>query len=194
MVLTWIQDRVQRLEFINDQTERYRLEKSGHIEIDKTGAYPVYKLTKKGEGLLQQIEKKLAHEYGGKSANKPHVDDSRKEDWLPFIKKFNEMFPKGKRKGSSTYYRCNENELFERFLWFFGEYPEYSWEEVLDATLKYVTPFHISMDYQYMNAAKYFIKKEDKNKVVSSALADALYNIKEGNEEEVDDGTVYFGP
>lgn len=192
LVLTWVRDRIQRLEYINDQTERYRLEKTGHLIADNTGSFPVFKLTKKGEGLLQAVDKKLLHHYAGKSTDKP--DDQRKEEWKPFIQQFNQLWPAGKRTNSSGYYRCNENELFERFLWFFDEYPEYSWEEILEAAKRYVSPFHTSMDFTYLQSAKYFIKKEDKNKTVTSNLADNLYNIRSGNDQLVNDGTFYFGP
>lgn len=191
MVLTWIKKRTQRMDFINDQTEKYRLEKSGHVVLDKSGPMPVYKLTKKGEDLLDSLESKLLHEYAGKSSDNPKTD-VRKLEWSPMIKQYNELWPKGKRSNSSGYYRCNENELFERFLWFFGEYPEYTWTDVMDAANKYVAPFNISMEFTYLQSAKYFIKREDKNKTITSNLADVIYNIKSGNEHEVETGHFYF--
>ena len=45
-----------------------------------------------------------------------------------------------------------------------------------------------------MQTSKYFIKKDDKNKVTTSTLSTHCYNIVEGNDEEISTGTYYFGP
>jgi hypothetical protein len=65
---------------------------------------------------------------------------------------------------------------------------------VLTATEKYVKIFEESNDYTFMQTSKYFIKKDDKNRVTTSTLSTHCYNIVEGNDEEISSGTYYFGP
>jgi hypothetical protein len=45
-----------------------------------------------------------------------------------------------------------------------------------------------------MQTSKYFIKKEDKSKSVTSTLATVCYDISEGNDTEISTGFHYFGP
>jgi hypothetical protein len=116
------------------------------------------------------------------------------EDWEEKIKQYNELFPKGKKEGSSVSFRTNPKELYEKFKWFFQEYPEYDWDMVLNATEKYIKVFEEACDYTYMQTSKYFIKKDDKNKVTTSTLSTHCYNIAEGNNEDISTGTYYFGP
>jgi hypothetical protein len=80
-------------------------------------------------------------------------------------------------------------------VWFFKEYPEYTWEDVFTATTRYVEPFEESSDYTYMQTSRYFIKKDDKSKNTISTLAGICYNISQGNDEDVkESGYHYFGP
>jgi hypothetical protein len=83
--------------------------------------------------------------------------------------------------------------LYQRFVWFFTEYPEYTWEDVFVATKKYLAGFEASVDYTYAQTSKYFIKKDDKNKNIVSTLATMCYNIAQGNDDEIDSGFHYFG-
>jgi hypothetical protein len=126
-----------------------------------------------------------------KRAKKTEVPFS---DWEEQIVKYNEMFPKGKKIGSSVTFRTNPKELFDRFKWFFKEYPEYTWEDVLTATEMYVKVYEDANDFTYMQTSKYFVKKEDKSKSTTSTMASLIYNIKSGNVDDVDSGFHYFGP
>lgn len=96
---------------------------------------------------------------------------------------------------SAHSYRTNPKELYDKFIWFFNEYPDYTWELVLQATGQYVKSFQDASDYTYMQSSKYFIKKEDKNKQVTSTLASMCWNMLEGNDVDVtSEGYHYFGP
>lgn len=111
-------------------------------------------------------------------------------DYKENVLKYNSLFPKGKRKDSSTGYRANPKELEQVFRWFFATYPEYSWDDVLTVTEKYIQSFN--GDYTYLKNAKYFVKKTDKNNIVTSMLANLIYNYKE-NSDVFDSGTFYYG-
>jgi hypothetical protein len=148
-----------------------------------------YTLTQKAIHFVHESEAYICNLPTIKAINKISY-----KDWEERIKEYNEMFPKGKRRGSSLSFRTNPKELYDRFKWFFTEYPEYDWEMVMNVTKKYVETFETSCDYTYMQSSKYFIKKEDRNKTIISTLATMCYNTTEGDDEEVSTGTYYFGP
>ena len=173
--------------YVNFNHEQYRLEITGHLKKDVTGVSPVYKITDKGVMLLKEAEHTLTKMKRAKK-------NISTENWEENIAKYNEMFPKGKKEGASISFRTNPKELMERFIWFFKEYPEYTWELVFQATERYVNSFDETTGYTYMQTSKYFIKKEDKSKTITSTLATMCYNIKEGNDVEINTGYHYFGP
>lgn len=157
-----------------------------HVAEDKTIFYTI---TAKAAHVIHESEVYICNIKTVKKVNK--VDF---KDWEDKIKQYNELFPKGKKEGSSISFRTNPKELYEKFKWFFQEYPEYDWDMVLAATEKYIKVFEESNDYTYMQTSKYFIKKDDKNRVSTSTLSTHCYNIAEGNDEELSTGTYYFGP
>ena len=59
---------------------------------------------------------------------------------------------------SGKYARGNAKNIEENFMWFFQEYPDYNWENILEATEKYVEEYRVK-NYEYMRTAMYFIKK-----------------------------------
>lgn len=174
--------------YINFKSEQYRLSLTGHLAEDKKGLSSTYKITDKGLHIIREAEAIMAKM---KRAKKTEIPFS---DWEEKIEAYNNLFPKGKKAGSSVSFRTNPKDLFDRFKWFFKEYPEYTWEEVMAATEKYMKVFEESNDFTYMQTSKYFIKKEDKSKTVTSTMADICYNIKAGNDEDMDSGFHYFGP
>lgn len=103
------------------------------------------------------------------------------------------LFPKGAKKSSDsprgTPWRGNKKDIADRLRKFFDKYGKYSFEDIIDATKRYVESFE--GNYTYMRVLKYFIWKEEKQydefgvyKVSpSSDLADFLENKEAGNEE-----------
>lgn len=170
--------------------EQYKLSLNGflteHQDSDKNTFYTI---TAKAVHVIHESEVYICNIKNIKKVNK--IDF---KDWENKIKQYNELFPKGKKEGSSISFRTNPKELYEKFKWFFQEYPEYDWDMVLAATEKYIKVFEESNDYTYMQTSKYFIKKDDKNRVTTSTLSTHCYNIAEGNDEEISTGTYYFGP
>jgi len=84
------------------------------------------------------------------------------------VTKYRELFPKGVVNGKAL--RNGTIELTNRMLWFFKNYPQYTWDHVLNATQNYINSF--GTDLTYCKTSAYFIKKEDKNKNTISLLAD----------------------
>jgi hypothetical protein len=169
--------------FINVRSEQYRLALCEYMkEVDG-----IYVLTTVGKGVLRNGQKILE-----KAPPKKKIPF---EEWQENIVRYNEFFPKGKRPDSAHSYRTNPKELYDRFIWFFNEYPEYTWDLVFQAVEQYADAFRESGDYMYMANSKYFIKKEDKNKQVSSTLGSMCWNILEGNDVDISkEGFHYFGP
>jgi len=169
--------------FINVRSEQYRLALCDYMkEVEGT-----YVLTTLGKGVLRNGQKLL--EKAPKPKKVPF------EEWEEHITKYNECFPKGKRPDSTHAYRTNPKELYERFIWFFNEYPEYTWDLVHQATEQYIESFKEQSDYTYIQSSKYFIKKDDKNKQTVSGLATMCWNIVEGNDTDIiNEGFHYFGP
>jgi hypothetical protein len=174
--------------YINFRHEQYRLEMTGHLKEEKKDVGSVYVLTEKGLHLLREAEEVALKAKRAKKAKIPLAE------WEDHIVTFNNMFPRGKKQGTTFSFRTNPKELMERFVWFFKEYPEYTWEQVLEATKRYCDSFDESTGYTYMQVSKYFIKKDDKFRSTSSTLANIIYNMLEGNDEEVSSGYHYFGP
>ncbi len=174
--------------YINFRHEQYRLEMTGHLKEEKKDVGSVYVLTEKGLHLLREAEEVALKAKRAKKAKIPLAE------WEDNIKRFNEMFPRSKKEGTNLSFRTNPKELMERFVWFFKEYPDYTWEQVFQATQKYCDSFDESTGYTYMQISKYFIKKDDKFRSTSSTLANMIYNMLEGNDEEVSSGYHYFGP
>lgn len=86
------------------------------------------------------------------------------EELLELAKQMRELYPQGKMKnryGQPTpyYYRCNNSEVVKKLKKFFTIFGNYSNEEILDATKRYVASFR--GNYANMRLIKYFILKDD---------------------------------
>lgn len=113
---------------------------------------------------------------------------------LSLAKQMRELFPKGKMPGTAFYYRCNNREVVLKLKKFFLQYGQYSDEEILNATKKFIASYH--GDFKYMPLIKYFISKnkkiEDENGEFhiqeTSELASYLENedLSESIEEDDD--------
>lgn len=75
--------------------------------------------------------------------------------------KMMEIFPKGKKEGTKTYWKGNlrDNQLrLKKFFKLYGD--KYTDEQILDATKSYVSSFN--GNYNFMRVLKYFIWKDVK--------------------------------
>lgn len=90
------------------------------------------------------------------------------------------LYPKG--NSSSGYpWRGNLRDLTKRLKKFFKLYGNWTDEEIIDATQRYIS--HYNGDYTYMRILKYFILKSDKGEE-GSDLATWLENDTEVNNDD----------
>ena len=112
------------------------------------------------------------------------------EDLTALALKMQAVYPKGKMFDNVHCYQSNKKEIANKLKKFFVEYGEYSEEEILDATKRYVASF--MGNYRFMKALNNFVWKMDKeddeegntHNVRHSSLADYLEN-----KESEEDGT-----
>lgn len=95
------------------------------------------------------------------------------------ITKYNELFP-SKMAGSKKYMRSNIKSVETNFRWFFETY-QYTWEQILTATQKYIMQ-QLRENYKYTRTSMYFIKKQEKGTIVSD-LADWCEMVQSGADE-----------
>lgn len=186
-ILHCIYKKYSYVNYVNTATELYRLEMTKHVVKNTNEFGSSFTITTKGLHLLKESEDVLINKKQVKKNDIPFAD------WESKIIAYNNLFPKGKKEGSSVSFRTNPKELHDKFKWFFAEYPDYDWDFVMKATELYVKPFDETSDYMYMQTSKYFIRKDDKNKNTTSTLGSMCYNLAEGNLDEVSDGYKYFG-
>lgn len=110
-------------------------------------------------------------------------------DLVKIAEKMQAVYPKGKMFDNVHCFQSNKKEIANKLKKFFVEYGEYSEEEILDATKRYVASF--MGNYRFMKALNNFVWKMDKeddeegntHNVRHSSLADYLEN-KESEEDE----------
>lgn len=71
-----------------------------------------------------------------------------------------EMFPEGRKSGTTLYWRGNTKDISRRLKKFFKIYGDRTDNEIIKATKRYVESFN--GNYQYMRVLKYFIWKDEK--------------------------------
>ena len=127
-------------------------------------------LTNKAAMILNEFE--MLHV----KTKKKVVSEVLGSDSIERIKEYREIFP-AKRLPSGELARQSVQELKDKFVWFFKNYPEYDWDLILDATDYYNDVFK-KKNYMYMVTSSYFIKKTNsQTKEVSSKLADYCQQI-----------------
>ena len=120
-------------------------------------------------------------------------DSTSDERLLQLAEKMRAAYPAGRHpdkygRPSPYLYRCNRGEIVKKLKKFFAEHGDYSDEEIINATKRYVAAF--GGNYKFLPLLKYFISKmkdeedEDGNthKVEYSPLADYLENEEVEND------------
>lgn len=126
-----------------------RLIKKGYIRKDE-GLF--------GEGF-QLNETFLDKVYAALLSRDPDVPDEGRLDNL--ASQLMEIYPRGKKGGTTSYWRGNRKEVRERLQKFFKLYgSKFTDEQILQATQNYVTSFN--GNYSYMRVLKYFIMKDER--------------------------------
>lgn len=80
---------------------------------------------------------------------------------LNLARKLMEIYPKGKKPGTSTFWKGNAKDNTLRLKKFFKLYGnKYTDEQIIDATHRYIDSFNGR--YDYMRVLKYFIWKDER--------------------------------
>lgn len=118
----------------------------------------------------------------------PSADDERV---ISLAKSMQECFPRVfiRPNGERCYFRGNIKEITNQLKRFFSRYGNYTDEEILDATKRYVASYH--GEYSRMRLLKYFIGKDEKKldgegEVYVDKLSD-LATFLENKDDEEDD-------
>ena len=119
----------------------------------------------------------LAFKEGAKGLKGARPFKALGENYTEFLKLYREAFPKGKLPSGKPA-RVNMRTLENCFRWFFETY-DYTWDEVAQATLMYVSEYE-DKEYMYMKTSQYFVCKQDKHKVKHSELADYCDMVRDG--------------
>jgi hypothetical protein len=73
-------------------------------------------------------------------------------------KQLQENYIPGKKAGTQDYFKGSSAEIIQRLKRFFAEYGEFTDEQIINATKKYVASFN--GDYRFAQLLKYFISKK----------------------------------
>lgn len=130
-----------------------------------------------------------------KSFMSGHQSIVDKRNNIELAKKMAEIFPKMLKPGTSYYFRSNPKETAAKLEKFFEQYGQYTEEQILEATRKYVEMKMANNDLKTMRVLKYFIWKDDEKLddegnlriTRKSELADYLDNLdsEDGTQLEV---------
>lgn len=91
-------------------------------------------------------------------------------------KTLQEIYIPGKKEGTQDYFRGGSAEIVQKLKHFFAEYGEYTDEEIIEATKKYVASFN--GNYRFAQLLKYFISKKVDGEKGSRLLA-YIENLKQ---------------
>lgn len=130
-------------------TAQEELIKKGYITANRNDLFQQigWRLTNKGTGVIDSV-----------------IMDSDKEQepddkLIQLATRLKEIFPKGKKEGTSYYWAEGVALIVRRLRLFFKKYGNtYTDEQIIQATSKYVEGFN--GNYAYMRLLKYFILKE----------------------------------
>lgn len=110
------------------------------------------------------------------------------ERLLPLVDALMQIFPAGKKEGTTLYWKGNRKDNKERLQKFFKLYGnKYSDEQILQAARKYVESFN--GQYAYMRTLKYFIWKDERKinnegKTYIEEVSDLASYIENAGQEE----------
>ena len=150
-------------------------------------------LITKANGTIQSLNRKYSATEKGIALADELIADSeqsianqvnRIEDLANTLR---EMYPNGKIPGTSYYYRGNKADIVRKLKSFFRRYGEYTNEQIIEATQRYIDSFN--GNYIYLKLLKYFIWKDetrDGEVIQSSVLADWIENKGQVNHTNSD--------
>lgn len=105
-------------------------------------------------------------------------------DLLSLAGKLKEIFPSGKKEGTSNYWAEGKLLIVKRLKAFFKKYGnEYTDDQIIQAAKKYVEGFN--GNYQFMRTLKYFIFKDQEVAGERDYSSDLLNYIENAGQEDV---------
>ncbi len=128
-----------------------------------------YLVTAEGVAILETV--------GYTSTKEPVIDS--KLDLSTITQQYNDMFPKMKA-GSGSYMRSNPKDVKDALKWFITNY-KYPWDIILKATARYLDDEELK-SFKYTSTSRYFIKKMDVSRTITSKLADWCEIVQNGEE------------
>lgn len=138
-------------------------------------------LTYKGLTILQEFETFLV------KTKKIVTNAVLGNDADEMVEKYRQYFPKKLATGPG---RQSTRELKQKFVWFFKNHPEFTWEDVLEAA-NYYSCEYAQKNNEYMTNSSNFIKKDTVSKESTSKLADYCQIIIDMiNEEKKENETI----
>lgn len=72
--------------------------------------------------------------------------------------KLRDMYIPGKKLGTQDYFKCSSSEVEQKLKRFFAEYGEFTDEQIIGATQRYIDSFN--GNYRFAQLLKYFISKK----------------------------------
>lgn len=151
--------------------------KKGYITAERDNMFQQngWRVTRKGNELIDSVVL---------DSDKSEKSDA---DILALAEQLKEVFPAGRKDGTSNYWAEGKALIAKRLKAFFKKYgTDYTDEQIIAATKKYVESFN--GNYQFMRTLKYFIFK-DKDVAGEREYSSDLLNYLEnaGNEEILKD-------
>lgn len=156
-----------------EEANRLLIEK-GYITAERDNLFQEkgWRVTRKGNELLDSVV--LDSESSEKSD----------EDILTLAGKLKEVFPAGKKDGTSNYWAEGKALIAKRLKAFFKKYgTAYTDEQIINAAKKYVEGFN--GDYQFMRTLKYFIFKDRDIAGEREYTSDLLNYLENAGNEDI---------
>ncbi len=125
------------------------------------------KLQQKALDLIKQVENFFI------SVKRKSDKEIMGEEWEKRIEQYQEIFPKMKLPNGKAG-RSDNKVVEDNFKWFFTNY-NYTWEEILNATTRYVNDYQ-RKNYKFMRTSQFFIRKQVVGRDFTSDLAEWCNN------------------
>ena len=94
--------------------------------------------------------------------------ESKEDRFILLADALRELYPKGKKEGTAYMWRDSTSVISKRLKAFTKKYGDFTDEQILEATKRYVNSFN--GDHRYMQLLKYFISKQS---VIDGSIEDS---------------------
>lgn len=136
-----------------------------------------------GEKIASFAINTKGKEFVNQVLTESQIHDNR-DDLKELAKSLKEIYPKGRKEGSSLPWADGIALIEKRLKLFFKKYGEFSHEAIISATKDYVEGFN--GDYRFMRTLRYFIWKEERGAGGDiESTSDLLTYLEDTNREIV---------